>query len=828
MLFPSCREADKHLSPAQNPAPVLDNLVDQEFYSKAIRYYDSDNEASENNLKRALQLYNQNFGYYYPGTAKCYGALGKLYLNTEEYEKALTCFLNARKILLHLFNNMHPDLAYNSLGLGATYHQLKELNKSKFYFLNALDILSNSEKEDIPTSSEIYIELAKVYLELHQYEPAMLCCNKSMQIEKKLGDVHSTRNADAYACLANIEAVQQHDTKALQYYTTSNQLYKKIFHGKNHYSATVYLELSNVYLTRNEYAIALQYADSAVEYCQQRTVIINYYDHWRASIQLLKCLYSIKNSVAISFLYDLQKIAEQGNKIEQTLSGQKSKLIFREKMTELNALGIDACAKAITPANNSTICNYVQFFIENNKANVLHQQLQHLDARKLLPAAIAQKEKELSSTIQKLSYELSEGREINQSNLSEQTGEKLWSALQQYDAFSKSIFKKYPKYAQLLFNNNSVSLSTLQASLQSSQCFLNYFYANQKYYVLKIEKNEISFSKIASGFNIDSLLQEYAQSMQHKNEDIATGNLLYRIFLPDNLVKNHTELIISPDGPLFQLPFETLITDTFRFKPAYLLQQCSIYYTLSSAIFVSGCREKIADNSRLLAIAPDYTGSRLESLPYAQQEVNAVTTLIRGNVLSGQSASKQNFLQNASKYGFLHIAAHTILNSDNPDHASIYFCTDRKLDSLSVSEIYSLSLQARLAVLSSCQTFSGPLQQGEGILSLSRAFHYAGVKNMVASSWNAPDKSTAWIISDFYKNLIAGVSKSEALRLAKLHYIEQADAVGAQPYFWGGLILYGDQTPIVFTHNKIFIYVLSVLILFGITVLLYMFRNKIY
>ena len=76
-----------------------------------------------------------------------------------------------------------------------------------------------------------------------------------------------------------------------------------------------------------------------------------------------------------------------------------------------------------------------------------------------------------------------------------------------------------------------------------------------------------------------------------------------------------------------------------------------------------------------------------------------------------------------------------------------------------------------MVTISACSTGLGKLVSGEGILGLTRAMFYAGARNVVVSLWNVNDSATATLMEAFYRQLIRGLPKSEALRQAKLALI---------------------------------------------------------
>ena len=79
------------------------------------------------------------------------------------------------------------------------------------------------------------------------------------------------------------------------------------------------------------------------------------------------------------------------------------------------------------------------------------------------------------------------------------------------------------------------------------------------------------------------------------------------------------------------------------------------------------------------------------------------------------------------------------------------------------------------------------------MLSLARAFAYAGSPNVVMSLWPVDDQLTSGLFTAFYEQLREQFFSGEALRAAKLHYIKEADEYSADPYYWAGFISIGNS-----------------------------------
>ncbi len=141
---------------------------------------------------------------------------------------------------------------------------------------------------------------------------------------------------------------------------------------------------------------------------------------------------------------------------------------------------------------------------------------------------------------------------------------------------------------------------------------------------------------------------------------------------------------------------------------------------------------------------------------------------------------------------------HTLLNDRFPMHSKMIFSTepDSSEDGfLNTYEIYGIPLKAKMVVLSSCNSGSGYLHEGEGILSLARGFAYSGSKSVLLSMWEIEDRSGSEIIKNFYRYIKRGYSKSSALKKARIKFLKNADQLRSHPYFWSAYVLYGDNSP---------------------------------
>ncbi|HYE55775.1 MAG TPA: CHAT domain-containing protein, partial [Chitinophagaceae bacterium] len=189
--------------------------------------------------------------------------------------------------------------------------------------------------------------------------------------------------------------------------------------------------------------------------------------------------------------------------------------------------------------------------------------------------------------------------------------------------------------------------------------------------------------------------------------------------------------------------------------------------------------------------------ANLQPLPASAAEISPID----GKKLVDSQATKQAFITEAPSHATIHLATHAAANDKEPENSFIAFYpagpdTSYKLYQ---PEIYNLDLQqAQLVILSACETGHGQFVHGEGMMSLARAFSYAGCKSVITSLWRADDASTAYITAKLHQHLQDGKPKDVALQLAKLDYLHD-DAVEARlktPAYWSHLVLIGDTAPL--------------------------------
>ena len=298
------------------------------------------------------------------------------------------------------------------------------------------------------------------------------------------------------------------------------------------------------------------------------------------------------------------------------------------------------------------------------------------------------------------------------------------------------------------------------------------------------------------------------------------------------------------------MPFEVLTTENISFKRInykalpYLLYSNNFNYSYSATFLFENSNVTKRADKKLGAFAPTYDNidglqgefssfrqeyrERLFPLKGIKDEVQKVSELIDGDLYLDFDANEKTFKKVASQYDILHLAMHTIMDDQNPMYSKMAFTQNE--DSiedgfLNTYELYNMKLNSRMAVLSSCNSGSGKLHRGEGVMSMARGFIYSGCPSIIMTLWSVEDKSGVKLMTSFYENLLKGKTKSESLQKSKIDFINNADQLKAHPYFWSGYVVIGNNNALFASYKKHFIYAGIIFLLLTIGILL-LVKNK--
>lgn len=339
---------------------------------------------------------------------------------------------------------------------------------------------------------------------------------------------------------------------------------------------------------------------------------------------------------------------------------------------------------------------------------------------------------------------------------------------------------------------------------EEKSTFVNYFWADTVVYCIALCDEQRSFFKIRAGEKLLRDINRFKNLISHPPVSSTTPVLpkfidearsLYKTLLPFlDTIGMPSKLVVIPDGPLINLPFETLLAfdpdrlcQGFRCLP-YLARYTTTEYWFSFSIMDQLIETAPSSVKSILALAPEYHDN-LIPLHGASDETENLLSL-GATVLKGRTATKLGFIRTAQNYNYLHIASHARADTVNGLNSYIDFSDDPD-DRIYAYEFVDLKLSAKLVLLTSCETGRGEMRKGEGIFSLGRAFAAAGAESIVLSAWDVPDGATSKLVKKFYQHLLKGEAAPDALRNSKLEFLDQHDELSAHPYFWSSLYFIG-------------------------------------
>ncbi|MDZ7719974.1 MAG: CHAT domain-containing tetratricopeptide repeat protein [Balneolaceae bacterium] len=332
------------------------------------------------------------------------------------------------------------------------------------------------------------------------------------------------------------------------------------------------------------------------------------------------------------------------------------------------------------------------------------------------------------------------------------------------------------------------------------------------------------------------LLERAVQSFGHASTDLNLLHDVYRNYFADNIPSGIEHIYMIPDGIFYRIPIEILPVNPANSKNSYgsstyLIENYSVSYlnTLSDLLNTSARTDFSFDLAGFGVSNFSEAGHpNLPDLPFSPQEVTSSSAQLdkfrNKQFFINDSSTESNFRNVAGKAKIIHLATHSKVDDENPLFSSLYMYSgnsvngedsvDNKNDGIvHAYELFDLNLNADLIFLSSCESGSGGYLKGSGILGFSRAFAYAGAQSLSINLWPIRDQTASEISSEFYASLNQGNNKAEALREARIHYLNNSNS---DPYLWGAFIMYGNISPAVDNYKYLIQLLLSGLLISGL------------
>ena len=726
-----------------------------------------------------------------------------------EVSKAIT----QRKTKIETYPQRHLG------GIGDVYYRLGDLATAEQTYRESL-ALSVAAKDLLNQSSvlnglgDVYIEQGKLSQAIIIQEQALALGEKNANLPNQLGALNSL--SVLYRQIGDAQKAMEYVQRALRLLEgRRNPLWEA--ESLNNLGS-LHLKLGEFTRAKSAYQKAL-----AVNPATAPNII------WRAHSGLGDACAQSGEFDEASEHY--QKAIETIETVRARLGGEEEKAGFFQDKVEVYkkqiALQLDPRFKDPNSQNAAEAFH----FAERARARAFLDLLAEarLEVEQTAAPDLAKQQKELQQRIAQLTTQLIKERSQEPDKQDETKIAELEKSLGEADTglaeWLRELRRRNPRYAALQYPE-PITLATAQRMLDNQTILLSYSLGETQSFLFAVTQHSFQVKRLPPEATLREGVQKFLSAITDKNNPDPEEyrrqamRLSQQLLEPVSKMLTGNKIVIVPDGALHRLPFEALFLPgsnsrgDLRRLP-YLIRRFAISYAPSLSVLAELQNEQRAEAprkfigfgdpvyeqpaERLSAATLRTAGAarlNFQPLPHSREEIAGIAKLFAAGdseLFFGEAASEENVKapKRLNSYRMVHFSTHGYLNEARPKFSGLVLSLPRsELQEdglLSAYEIFNLKLNADLVVLSACETGLGKEVKGEGLMSLTRAFMYAGTPSVVVSLWNVNDQSAADLMIRFYRNLQTGMTKGEALRQAQLETIRD----NGFPFFWAPFVLIG-------------------------------------
>lgn len=720
----------------------------------------------------------------------------------------------------------HPNLAIGYANLGKLEVSLKNYQQAEQYLQRSLQIFQATWPGDHPNVVFVHIQYAIACLEQDDIVQAEAHYRKALAMAERLFGPQHPEVGFCHTGLSQIYLKREQFAEAL---AETEKAFAALTRGTGRHNNNALPPMRDILSARN-FHMALEaqgdvfvlWAYDTDDAAQQRELLQRAVACFQSGLALL-------DSIRISYQVESSKI----------FVGERFTLIYEKAIRSALML------QALDPASKAQQLAFAAS--EKARTSVLQQTLQEARARHFagVPDSLLARETYLRQELSRYTTALLQPSPAARSSDKRNEIEKAhFNLSREYEALRRHFETAYPKYHALKYDTRTPTITDIQQELPPNTTLLEYFASDTALYLFTIDRDSLAVTTVEKDSQLEEQVHTFLALMQEQDYHsyVDLGFRLYQqLLVPVQERIAGRQLLIVPDGVLTLLPFEALLTapvqtDRVDFQSLpYLLKSHTISYAYSASlwletrqpqvprpqhdliafapVFRRGLPEGISDSTLLAqALRSDALRTAHGALPATRDEVTEIAALYYRSYgwfegwrqrlfgsrvktfVEGAATETRVKSANLRNYKIVHFATHGLANRVTPDLSWLRFHApaDGQEDGLlHLAEIYALQLDAELVVVSACETGTGQVSRGEGLLGLARGFIYAGARNLLVSLWQVPDQSTAYLMQRFYRHRLDGQSDAEALRTARLALITE-DAISAMPSHWAPFVLIGQ------------------------------------
>ncbi len=766
--------------------------------------------------------------------------LGRLYLNLgnayvydnqlergiASYEQSVVCFAR---------NKSYERLGLSFVAIGMAYSRLNENEKALASFQKALQYHLKWTGPETDPIAVVYLQKAFEHQAIGEIDSCRYYLYKNLMIRKKNFGDKDLNTFGAKFSLANFfEDTHEYDS-ALKYAHTSLISLLKDFHDTD----VLVNPIPGPTEENSDLIIGLLSKASALENIAKRDSRDDY-------LHLALRTYVLADSIFAIYRRSLKFDDPQLRELETTA-------IPYDRMLEV-------AFRLFEKTRNSNYLDRSLQIIEHSRAVLLEAALNQ--AQEFDTVGGIRKYQDKEKLLNGMRSEII--RMLSSENLKKSTADSLQAALLDVNRSSDNlrvlIGKENPGYFDLRYSRKETDISEIQSLIKERNgIFIDYLWSDQKIYALIIKQDSILTKVVYQTDSFKSALRDFIRLLQASPDEAIKSEtfrlfsekafflyqkLLGDLFLSKSSVQPGVSLIFSANGPLFNFPFEALITDLpqgaeVNYQLPYLIQRFPVSYAYSAGVLLNQSKRDRKGN-KLLALGFAGAGLNaatrdgLSNLPGTELEINSIKAVMKNDVNKyyfKADASESLFKNQAGNFDIVHLAIHGVADSTNALKSKLVFRSEADTiedSNLYAHELYGLNFyKLDLAVLSACESGIGKDQSGEGVMSIARGFTYAGCPSQIISLWKINDQASARVMGKLYEHLSNGEAIDVSLANAKRDYLQQAKEFNSHPSYWAAFIAVGNMKSLdMSTSNAVWWWTALLVVLIALLIRRRYARNR--
>ena len=725
--------------------------------------------------------------------SNAYHNLSSIYIAQNNFKEALKFSRKSLEIRKKIKQKNNSNIDASQRTIGIIYSYLGNYQKALLFFQKCLDSRRKQHSNKHHSIAGVLFNIGSTYSRQQKYDSALIYYNKALEIWKKYNS--TTSIANTYNYIAQGYVSQHNYSKALPKYQ------KALF-----YNSKKHLDSNN-------------FRQNPKEYFSTRLLL----QSLKGKASVLQAIGDTKSLKVALETYQL--CDEVIQKLRQQYVNYQDKLTLANLSAEIYEQAVMACYQMIQkqPAKEAQYTALAFQFSERNKASILREALQEANAKFDLPTNLVEQERDLKINLAYYEKQLASAQNRKDSTKVVRFQNKLFDLNREREQMTQMLEKRYPRYYQLKYNTQLADIATIKKRLPDKALLVEYFTTDKQSFAFVVAKTQCKMLVLPGGKNVRKIIRKYGRNLKTRKPVAYFAPSAYAAYQQliqplETYLKNKEQFIVVADNALLGIPFEALIsqkvsetTKAFADLP-FLIKQFSFSYHYSANLMVQPMlRNAQPKQNSFLGFAPVFTKSvasktrdnSVKSLPYTEKEVDKIIEVFKQQgqtnvkAVLHQNATEEAFKKVGQNFRFVHLATHSVTNSKRPELAYIQFeptpqhQTNFNEGRLYANEIYALHLNADLVVLSSCESGSGKIERGEGMMGLNRGFLYAGARNVIYSLWKVNDRPTSAFMIRFYQNLIEQkYSFHKALQQTKLQYLKENPQ--NRPHDWAGFLIIGQ------------------------------------